>query len=190
MAHLEHASVSAFETLSRELLAHGAPARLVRGASRAAREETRHAGLMRSLARVEGGVSHVAAVVASAPIRSLEAIAIENAVEGCVRETYGALVAHWQSRSADAPDVREVMSEIARDETGHAALALQIDAWARSRLEPEARARLDAATRAAIAGLASECEATVPREVVSGAGVPQRDTARLLLDGAKRLLWS
>lgn len=36
--------------------------------------------------------------VERAPVRSLEDIAVENAVEGCVRETFGALVGAWQAR--------------------------------------------------------------------------------------------
>ena len=53
-------------------------------------------------------------------MRELEAIAIENAVEGCVRESFGALLATWQAKTAGDARVRAAMKRIARDETRHA----------------------------------------------------------------------
>src|SRR5207244_884717 len=91
-AHLEAASVHAFRTLAADLHAYGAPRRLVEAASRAAGDEVRHARACATLARRHGS-SPVPVVVRSPPSRSLVEIAEENAVEGCVRETWGALVA-------------------------------------------------------------------------------------------------
>jgi hypothetical protein len=71
-----------------------------------------------------------ARVAVSAPVqRSLEQLAVENAVEGCVRETYGALLATWQARAAAEPRVRAMMAAVAVDETRHAQLAWDLDAW-------------------------------------------------------------
>ena len=39
---------------------------------------------------------------------TLAALAIENATEGCVRETFGALIAWWQAAAATDPAVRRV----------------------------------------------------------------------------------
>ena len=47
---------------------------------------------------------------------TFETVAVENAIEGCVRETYGALVSFWQARAAGDPKVREVYARIAEDE--------------------------------------------------------------------------
>src|SRR5262249_18706716 len=94
-AHLEDASVHAFRRLRRELLAHGAPPRLLRAAERAARDEIRHARLTGRLARRFGG-DLCRARVKKLATRPLDEVAIENAVEGCVRETFGAMVATFQ----------------------------------------------------------------------------------------------
>jgi hypothetical protein len=40
------------------------------------------------------GACSLPGAAAPRPVRSLEDIAVENAVEGCVRETYAALLAH------------------------------------------------------------------------------------------------
>ncbi len=63
-------------------------------------------------------------------LRSLEALAVENAVEGCVRETMGALFAMHQAASAADPHVRATMVSIAPDETRHAALGWAVAEWA------------------------------------------------------------
>ena len=147
-AWLEAASVRAFVRLARELEAHGAPRWLIRAAKRAARDEVRHAKAMAAFARKHG--SRVARVrVRERGVRSLEAIARENAVEGCVGETFGALVARWQSEHAMSPDVRAVMRRIAPDERRHAALSLAVDAWIQPQLPHPAAARVDRARRRA-----------------------------------------
>ena len=153
MARLESASVHSFRHLGRELSAHAAPSRLVRSAKRAAREEIRHARAAGALARRHGGRPNPPEV-ASGPIRDLETIATENATEGCVREAFGALLACWQANPAADPVIRATMKRIARDETRHAALALQIAGWLKGRLVPTARARVEQARRAALADLA------------------------------------
>jgi hypothetical protein len=99
IARLEAASVPAFERLEEELRAFGAPAALLAGCRRAARDEIRHARTMTALARRHGAEPEVPVLSAIAP-RDLETIARENAVEGCVRETYGALVATHQAMNA------------------------------------------------------------------------------------------
>lgn len=51
---------------------------------------------------------------------NLEALALENAVEGCVRETFGALCGGYQAARAADPVVRRTLAQITRDETTHA----------------------------------------------------------------------
>ncbi len=76
------------------------------------------------------------------PIRSLEEMALENAVEGCIRETFGAYVAHIQAERAKDKEVRGILRRVAADETMHAGLAWEIHAWAMERLSVEARGRI------------------------------------------------
>jgi hypothetical protein len=178
VARLEAASVDAFRHLRRELVAYRAPRRLVRAAERAARDEIRHARITAALARRYGGVV-VAPEVEPRPIRSLEAIALENAVEGCVREGFGALVATWQGVVARDRVIRTAMARIARDETRHAALAFDIDAWLRTRLEASARARIEGARRDAFANLTAASVET-PAAIRVPLGLPTRRQSQAL----------
>jgi hypothetical protein len=115
--------------------------------------------------------------------RSLEAIAIENAVEGCVRETYGALVALWQARHAQDPAVAAAMASIAEDEIRHAELALEVADWMEPRLSRAARRRVESARVSAMHDLKVEASRTVHPALVSLAGLPAPETATSLLDG-------
>lgn len=126
-AQLEAASVDAFRVLQRELRAHGAPRGLLARATRAANDEIAHARMTAAIARRFGG-RFAKPRVEPREVRSLEEIALENATEGCVNETYGALVATFQARVAGDPRVRAAMARIARDETRHAALARDVAA--------------------------------------------------------------
>lgn len=167
MAWLEAASVHAFQQLRDELRAHRAPRKLVRAAERAAKDEVRHARMCRALAgRYSGSPSHPR--VAPRAIRPLEAIALENAAEGCVRETFGALVATFQADTARDPVIRAAMKHIARDETRHAALAWQVDRWVQRRLTPKARVRVVETRRRA------SCD------LVAAVAEPSKDMERLL----------
>jgi hypothetical protein len=177
-ARLEEASVDAFHHLRRELVAHGAPRRFVRAAERAARDEMRHARAMGGLARRYGCVP-LAAEVEPRSIRGLEAIAIENAVEGCVREAFGALLATFQAHTAGDPAIRAVMMRVARDETRHAALALQVNGWLKGRLVPTARARVERARRGAMTDLATSVAETPPA-LQTPLGLPTALQARFL----------
>jgi hypothetical protein len=134
-SYFEAASVYAFERLAAELAAHGAPARLVRAAYRAARDEARHARRTRALAR-RYGVEPAWPEAAKLPVRPLVEMARENAAEGCVRETYGAVLGLVGAARAQDAQVRAVMRTIARDECRHAGLSWRVDAWAASRLGP------------------------------------------------------
>jgi hypothetical protein len=185
MARLEAASVDAFRHLRRELIAHGAPPRLVRAAERAARDEIRHARMAESLARRYGAVA-IEPRVEPRAIRSLEAISVENAVEGCAREAFGALIAGWQAIAARDPIIRPAMARIARDETRHAALAFQVNAWVKGRLSAAMRARVEGARQRALEELASGSE-EAPLALRLALGLPTSQEARLLAQRMARL---
>jgi hypothetical protein len=147
-AWLEAASVHAFVRLANELERHAAPRALIRGALAAVPDELRHTAMMTRLARRYGAVVPAPEVAAFVD-RPLEQLAIENAVEGCVRETWGAVLALWQSHTARDPEVRAALRMIADDEIRHAALAWAIDRWAVPLLDDGARARVASAREAA-----------------------------------------
>jgi hypothetical protein len=143
-AHLEAASVPAFAQLERELMAHRAPERLVAGARRARHDEIRHARMMSDLARAAGaGVA--AAEVEPVAVRPLDELAVENAVEGCVRETLGAMIAFAQSSRTRDPVLSSVLGAIAVDEMRHGNLSWAIDNWVNRQLDAPARRRVDEA---------------------------------------------
>lgn len=184
MARLEAASVPAFRLLARDLVRLRAPKKLVRAARRSARDEQRHARAMRAIARRRGEARLPVEIVSKQAERSLEDITIENAVEGCVRETWGALLAHHQATRAPDAVLRSTMKRIARDETEHAALSWRILAWATPRLDRSARARVRAAMRVTVSEL-HRAAIDLPSEL----GLPNADEQRRLLGDLGRTLW-
>jgi hypothetical protein len=159
MAHLESASVHAFRDLERWLAALGAPAHLVRAAHRAAADERRHARVATRLARRFGGVP-VRPRVRRARQPSLVELLEDDAAEGCIGETFGALVVTWQAEHACDPKVARAMRAVATDETRHAALAWEIMRWGYTLLAGDERARVRRKLDAALASLGQR--ASVP----------------------------
>jgi len=180
-AELEGASVAAFRGLRAELRAHGAPRRLLRALSRAARDEQRHKRTTSALAR-RFGARPLPARVTPVPARSLEAIALENVAEGCVRELYGALVATFQARTARDLQVKSAMARIAREETRHAALSLSLQRWLEQRLDRAALARVAAARRVAARRLRRELEGQPELARAEQVGLPTMLQAQRLFD--------
>jgi len=183
-AWLEAVSVYAFVQLARELEHHGAPRMLVRLAQAAARDEVRHAALVGQLAARYGARPPVAEVALPA-MRSLDEIAVENAVEGCVRETWGAVVALWQSNTASDPAIRDAFRLIARDEARHAALAWAVDQWIATKLDADAYARVVAARTEAARELAA-----TPMQPSSALGLPGPQAAEGLLARTQAAIWA
>ena len=188
-AALEAASVLAFRRLARELAAHGAPSSLVSRALASARDEVRHARVVGCLAEEHGGRRRGVRRT-TLPVRALDEIAVENAIEGCVRETFGALVASWQGVAAATPSVRATMRAVGRDEERHAELAWDVARWAEPRLGPAARRRLARARRAAVAELERGLAVETPEPLVRVAGLPTRAVAQKLFAEARRQVWA
>lgn len=188
-AHLEAASVHAFERLAEELELYEAPPRLARAARRSARQEARHARATSRLARRFGG-DPPAVRVTSKRARTLAVVALENAVEGCVRETFGALVASHQAMSAGDPEIRRTMGRIAADEIRHAALAWAIARAVEPRLDDRARRKIARARARAIAELRRDAVGGVSGNVACAAGLPGAERARRMIDELSAALWS
>lgn len=188
-AHDEAASVHAFQALARELASLGAPAELRTRIEDASRDERRHAVVVSALARSRGAEPTPPTYI-DLPARDLPTIAVENMIEGCVRETWAALCAAHQARHAADPAVRALFTEIAEDEARHAELAWAIDAWLATQLDAAARATLAAArhraARELLGSLAARADAPELREL----GVPTARTASHLCAALGRALWS
>jgi hypothetical protein len=181
--------VHAFDRLARELDAHAAPRRLVKAALRAKRDEIRHTKMAKGLATRAGGETR-APEVPALPVRDLFAIAMENAIEGCVAETFAALLAEVQWQRAKDDAIARAMKIIAADETHHAALAWDVAAWIESQLTPAQRALVSEARRAAATELRASFAAEYSQEVCELAGMPSAREAQSLIDTVTRELWA
>jgi rubrerythrin len=176
-AHMEAASVFAFESLARELAELGAPPALVDAARRSADDERRHARMMGRLAERAGAA--VPPVEVEAPCaRTAFAIARENAVEGCVHETWAAMEALAQSSRAARPGVAATMGAIADDEMRHASLAWQVAAWLEPRLSEAERAAVREAREGARAALEPASRAGTTGASGRRWGSPRRGSPR------------
>jgi hypothetical protein len=166
MAQLEAASVVAFDALHADLARHGAPASLLRSVLAARRDEVRHARLASREAARHGAVTPAAVVAPIAP-RSLEELALANAEEGCVVETFGAAVLALQAERATDPRLRAMSKSIAADELRHAALSWRIADWLDTKLDATGREQVTAARRRALKKVEIELATLPPLGAVS-----------------------
>lgn len=177
-AHLEAASVVAFERIARELAALGAPAELVTRAHRAAIEETAHARILGRLARGHGA-EPPPFVSRPYAMRNAFELALDNAVEGCVNETHGALVLHVQALAAEEAVTRAAFASIAEDEASHAELSADLAEWLDTRLPVAERAAVRAAAMNARAQIDTR-PAIDDEDELRRLGLPDPATSRAL----------
>jgi hypothetical protein len=152
LAYLEAASILAFTELAAQLQRLGAPTDLIERCHAAALDERRHANVLGSLARRHGATPLEARARACHELE-LSELTRHNAVEGCVLESFAALIACVRATTAGDPVLREAYLDIADDELRHGQLAWDIHAWAFGRLDERARARVLAARSHALAQL-------------------------------------
>jgi hypothetical protein len=188
-AHLEAAAVLAFDHMILELVAHGAPGPLVRAARAARQDEARHAAVTDALAR-RFGARPPPALATAMPIRTLSEMALENEVEGVVRETFGAAVASFRAERAGDPALRAALAEIARDEAEHAVLSRALGGWFRGRLSAGDHDRLDLARAEAIVDLRRSITANPHADVRLVAGEPLAVEMRTMIDALERSSWT
>lgn len=187
VAHLEAASVHAFSILHDELAALGAPSELLIAAKSAVRDEVRHARVTGALARRYGSDPKVPRVARTRP-RALEKVLVENAIEGCVRETFGAVVAAWQASHARDPKIAAAMKRIAIDETRHAALAWGVASWGEPLLDDAGRSRVARARRRAYRQLQASLRTIPERDLVAIAGHPTATEQQTMLQTLRPML--
>lgn len=185
----EAASVASFRRLTAELgkdrRFEWARARL-RGA---AREEIRHARWMDHWA-AKFGARRVRRPIDPPTDRTLLEIAVENAVEGCVGETFAALVNARQALRATSAEMRSLFESVAVDEASHAELAWSLHWRFVSALAPEERCAVIHALRAAILRLSEDGAAGDDLSVKARTtlGVPDRRESGLLRRQLRTLL--
>jgi hypothetical protein len=148
----------------------------------------RHARTQERLARREGAPPISAPGRCVLQKRSLETIARENAVEGCVFETYGALLAMWQGENVGDSTLRSSFRRLARDETRDSALSWAIARWVEQRLDCPARARVAESRRNTVEELRRRVAAPAPALVRRGLQ-SSGARGRLMVDHLARTLW-
>ncbi len=134
----EHASVAAFARLSLDLMALGAPAAMLAAASADAADEVRHTERCFSLARAidgrdesPGAFPDAARVGARSASRrlALASLAVDSLIDGALHEGVSARVVAKLTKRCEAPEIREVLKEIAADEGRHAAHGWDVVEW-------------------------------------------------------------
>ncbi len=189
VAALENAAVEAFEVVRSHLARFGAPQALQREAERAQADEVRHAQQMGALA-VRYGATPAKHRSESRHDQTLLEFALDNAVEGCVRETFGAACAAFQAVKASDPVVRATLRQVAVDETRHAELSWNIHSWVERRLNAEERDQLAEAMRTAVRQLQVEVTRAHPASVRLLGGTPGPADAAALLEDLHARLWA
>jgi hypothetical protein len=108
-------------------------------------------------------------------------MAIENAAEGCARESWAAVVATHQAALSGDAVLRSVMQRIAADERRHAALSYQLASWLDTRLDAAERRLVRSAYADTLSRLRHELKAEVEPELICIAGLPNAAAASVLL---------
>lgn len=134
----EHASVAAFAQLTLELVALGAPPKLVKAAQEDALDELRHTELCFALARrfdgralSPGPFPQLRQLTAPRGPRSLALarLAVQSLVDGALNEGVSAAIIAKLAPRAGSAAIREVLVEIAADEGRHAAHGWDVVEW-------------------------------------------------------------
>jgi hypothetical protein len=130
----EHASIASFAKNALDLMALGAPRRLVEEAQRAGLDEVRHASACFTMASAYGaqpiGPGRLPLPDALPITHDLKELAVATALEACLNETLAVIVAGEQREQANDPSVRLALKKIIDDETRHAAFAWLTVRWA------------------------------------------------------------
>ena len=169
----EHASVAAFARLTLDLMALGAPPRLIAAANRDALDEIRHTELCFSLARaidgkgVSPGPFPEAQRVPTLPrVRSLALakLAVDSLIDGALHEGVSARIIAKLAARAEVPAIRDALKEIAADEGRHAAHGWAVVDWCLD----EGGRPVAVALLGALRGLPTEMRSDLPQPAANG----------------------
>ncbi len=185
---MEAASVESFIRLARELEFHGAPPSLVRAARKAARDEQRHAAWCLSHLPAGTTPSVTAPSGAQEVLRPLLDVALENAREGCVHETFSAVVSGAQAQRGPSA-LQHGLARLAAEEHQHACLAWRVHAWAMEHLDETQRAAVTAEMARGRVDLWAGLQGVVPGDI-QALGVPDASLLHTLAHALDAQLWS
>ena len=188
MTAMETAAITAFYNLSLELEAYDAPAELIARAQQAVLEETRHSE-MAALLAASFDAEMPEVTVDDFCLRSLYEIALENAVEGCVNETFAAACGLWQSEYAQLDVFRKVIGHITEEEMGHAALSWEIHQWIMPQLSELQQEQIRVAQAEAVESLVSDFKQESNPVLQQAFGLPTKDDAARLFAQLKNSVW-
>ena len=158
--------------LKKELEDLHAPLEFYQRCQRAAEQEVMHARLMAKQCFKENS-SPPPLKFGQLPKRSIFELAMDNAIEGCVFETYAALRAHYQANHAQDLNIKKIMKLIAKDETEHAQLAWDIHQWLMKQLTKQQQLEIHRAQQKAFEKLAQEVAKDAQTELGHQLGNPQ-----------------
>ncbi|WP_040849290.1 hypothetical protein [Thiofilum flexile] len=188
MASMETAAITAFRYLVRELEAYQAPAALIQMAREAVQEEIEHAEMAGLLAQAyDTSVPEV--LIDDFRLRSLVDIALENAVQGCVNETYAAACGYWQAAVAEHEVFREVIAHISEEESKHATLSWAIHVWIMPQLTLQEQQVVRVAQAQAIARLQTIEGADEHPLIRMALGQPSAAESERLVNQLRTQLW-
>ena len=141
----EHASVASFARHTLQLMAIGAPPRLLIASQNAAVDEIRHAKLSYGFAKtflksdVGPGTLDIEDSLPKLDLKGLVHSIIE---EGCIEETISAAKVRFGAHTAKEPAIKRALTQIGDDETRHAQLAWDTIEWIITKF-PEVRKFVD-----------------------------------------------
>ncbi len=169
----EHASVAAFARLTLDLMALGAPPRLVAAANQDALDEIRHTELCFSLAHALDGKAVSPAPFPQAQrvgtlprsrILALARLAVDSLVDGALHEGVSARVIAKLARRTEVPAIRAALKEIAADEGRHTAHGWAVMEWCLD----EGGSAVAGALLGALRTLPSEMSSELPEAAADG----------------------
>lgn len=170
----EHASVAAFARLTLDLMALGAPSKLIEDANRDALDEIRHATMCFSFARAIDGRSESPAsfpeaararTLPRARTLALATLAVDSLVDGALHEGVSARIVAKLARRTDDPATRAMLKTIAADEGRHARHGWDVVRWCLD----EGGAPVASALRGALGRLPRAMRSELPEAARSGA---------------------
>jgi len=183
----EHASVAACARLTLDLMALGAPPKLLQDAQRDAQDEIRHAELCFSLANgLDGRPERPAPFPQAARARTLSRfrsvalaqLAVDSLVDGALHEGVSARVIAKLAQRAEHPEIRALLKTLAADEGRHCAHGWDVVEWC---LE-QGGAPVVRALRGALAGVPARMHSPVPEAAQAGGWERFGITGRALED--------
>ncbi|MBA3395900.1 MAG: ferritin-like domain-containing protein, partial [Deltaproteobacteria bacterium] len=131
------------------------------------------------------GVVPATVEVTPTRLRDVFALALDNAVEGCVHEAFAAVLCRFQAVTCRDLALAADLDVIAEDEARHGELAWAIARWLEPQLTAAQRAVVERARAVALAALAERTARQLAPFAMAAAplGMPSGAQARVLAHG-------